>query len=760
MKKLFFLSILLLLLTFTKQAHAQAFLLQGQALYNSGGNARIIPSAVITVCSFGASGIPCATPVPVYTTATLTTQGPSIGTPIGIGTFNADINGNYAAWVPSGFQYTYTITGVGINGQTFNVTAGSVVPGIIFVDGVTYPKTDVGLQAAINASVGNSADIFIPDNTTVVLSHGVTIANKNLTLRCGSRFTSLIAGNSGGAAKFVLTGAISHLEVSNCQFTGNSPRTFDLTGVTPAEGRWIFDSDWIENEAQGGGNYWLYAAGNPSLRFFSIIHTWVFGSGGIYLSNNSDITLSDNYFECPQNVASFTTEGGSNHLTDNTFIYGACGTGTQPDVWLRPRTGGSVNFQNLFAVDNKFGSEGEISGRNKVLVLGDSGTYVSTATWHHNFFNGVASQKVFSLQSAIHGWTLDSNTVSNASTFLDDTYTPINTDFGPASEIFGNKYIDPSFLGSPLKLCTNGCRGFSRIEYGPATSDEAYATLFPRDNESTLGLVNRVQNSENFAGSCWSQSPAAHITLTTGQTDPWGSTRATLLTRLGTAGPESLACGFNNTSLTNQLVLTFWAKAGTGNTLEVSLFDNTVSAHLPEKTPITLSSSWKRYKVTWGGIPTADSISLFVYPDGEGQTTGTLSLVGMQISDYDSDYIATSVANATSAAGNSLQRPVLWQAPAISQGTLSVTGTGACATITTTSGGAWAGRGTCTGTTGASTIVITSGITAPNGYSCEASDKTTAANILRQSADNGTTCTIAGTVNANDVISWGIVAAY
>jgi hypothetical protein len=89
-------------------------------------------------------------------------------------------------------------------------------------------------------------------------------------------------------------------------------------------------------------------------------------------------------------------------------------------------------------------------------------------------------------------------------------------------------------------------------------------------------------------------------------------------------------------------------------------------------------------------------------------------------------------------------------------GTISVTGTGACATITTTVGGGTAGNLTCTGTTGASTLVITTGITATHSTECHASDLTTSANLLRQTTPlSATQCTIAGTVNANDVITFG-----
>jgi hypothetical protein len=93
-------------------------------------------------------------------------------------------------------------------------------------------------------------------------------------------------------------------------------------------------------------------------------------------------------------------------------------------------------------------------------------------------------------------------------------------------------------------------------------------------------------------------------------------------------------------------------------------------------------------------------------------------------------------------------------------GTPTVSGTGACATTSTPVGGLWAGLVTCTGATGASTLVITPGITAAHGFRCPADDETTNANKLTQSTQSPTTCTIAGTVNANDVIAFGPIVAF
>jgi hypothetical protein len=88
----------------------------------------------------------------------------------------------------------------------------------------------------------------------------------------------------------------------------------------------------------------------------------------------------------------------------------------------------------------------------------------------------------------------------------------------------------------------------------------------------------------------------------------------------------------------------------------------------------------------------------------------------------------------------------------ISAGSLSLgTGTGACATKSTLTGGVSAGEFTCTGTTGASSIIINLP-SVPNGWVCDGHDITTTANNIVLSADTTTSATLSGTVNASDVI--------
>lgn len=89
------------------------------------------------------------------------------------------------------------------------------------------------------------------------------------------------------------------------------------------------------------------------------------------------------------------------------------------------------------------------------------------------------------------------------------------------------------------------------------------------------------------------------------------------------------------------------------------------------------------------------------------------------------------------------------------KGALSTTGTtftaSGCSNGTLV-GGATAGQ-FASGTTGVCTVTITLP-TAPNGWSCAASNRTTTANLIQQSASSTTSCTVTGTTVTGDVIGF------
>lgn len=89
-------------------------------------------------------------------------------------------------------------------------------------------------------------------------------------------------------------------------------------------------------------------------------------------------------------------------------------------------------------------------------------------------------------------------------------------------------------------------------------------------------------------------------------------------------------------------------------------------------------------------------------------------------------------------------------------GTFTPTGTGPCATITTSTGNIYGGSFKCTGTTGAATITLTlpSSFNG-NGYKCDFKDITTTADTITPTNAGATTCTASGSsIAANDVIAF------
>jgi hypothetical protein len=88
----------------------------------------------------------------------------------------------------------------------------------------------------------------------------------------------------------------------------------------------------------------------------------------------------------------------------------------------------------------------------------------------------------------------------------------------------------------------------------------------------------------------------------------------------------------------------------------------------------------------------------------------------------------------------------------------SLSGTGACATITTQKGGSWAGSFVCTGTTGTSTITVTAGPTAPNGWVLTAYDMNDGVHGAQTAYTTTTASASFSSVTQNAVLTFTLTA--
>lgn len=103
--------------------------------------------------------------------------------------------------------------------------------------------------------------------------------------------------------------------------------------------------------------------------------------------------------------------------------------------------------------------------------------------------------------------------------------------------------------------------------------------------------------------------------------------------------------------------------------------------------------------------------------------------------------------------GNHTMSGVVTQTfPTVAGGSQAITG----CSLSATSGGSFAGAFR-SGTTGTCTATIVPGITAPNGFSCWASDINSGV-VFHQTSYTTTTCVIAATTTTADIIVWGAVA--
>jgi hypothetical protein len=149
MKKL-----ILCLFLFSTTCCAQGVSHTNVALYNSGGNARIVPSALITVCNASDPQVPCTTKVSLYTD-------PGLSVPLA-NPFNADANGNYTFYVAAG-NYTVTVTGAGVIGYSYQISLlGGAGVGTANI--WTQPQT---FSAAMNANNGGALNGTFTGPTTL-----------------------------------------------------------------------------------------------------------------------------------------------------------------------------------------------------------------------------------------------------------------------------------------------------------------------------------------------------------------------------------------------------------------------------------------------------------------------------------------------------------------------------------------------------------------------------------------------------------------
>lgn len=637
-----------------------------------------------------------------------------------------------------------------------------------------YPATSVGVQAAVDYVVPGGTIQCLP-GTAIPLSTTVNI-NKDVYIQgFGGSSRSLMSTPSCsmiapiGGAVFTLSGTVRNFGLKNLTFHGNGAGSFLFSFATAptvsAEGNVEVSDSFI----QGFGSTAITVGSATEPTYIVKVHDNNFSDncGDIAQGPDSDILIYHNFFNAYNPSVMCSTprillQGSDSHVYENQFVSNAV---------LGFFSGNDIQMADNFASDpignveigpgNKFGSEGESPTRVKIAATGSRNpAYVQEVNIHDNWVSGYGNGGTIAIQMISPmipaGWIIQGNIFQNITTVIDDqSMVPAA---GYLGNIFGVNEIfnAPGFRGS---VFTHGGRYFTSVSapFGVPDQDQPVA---PRNNE-TVFLTNRLPNSENF-GATWTLTD---VTATAGQTDPYGTTRATQLAVTTPVSGANAGSPISQTSETPNFVVSFWAKAGTCSTVQLSLNDQTNSGiQIGPFGTLSLSTSWKRYKLYANGMPNnTDLYALDLYPCFPA-TSGNVYVFGIQVSDVDSDYIATSgSAIVNQAGGNRFEQPVVF---ANSTTPFSVTGTGpfpfpnliTLPTIYSVSGAlrttAHLVYDTFTLTGGTGSTTLTGSAIFPTSYNCYTYDSTTPANSS-YTAISGNTITFHGT--GTDVLTYGCI---
>ena len=366
--------------------------------------------------------------------------------------------------------------------------------------------------------------------------------------------------------------------------------------------------------------------------------------GGVIAKRDSEPHVERNQFWYQASGPAVWLYGHSLAVVDhNDFEVNGSGS-TDPDILFTPDASGNTGY--IWITRNKFGPEGDSAARYKIRIAPAAGDDVPRRAMNvrvnDNNFNGVDGQKAVRIESPLLGFVASGNFVNTISTFLSDVQPASNAfeeGAGGGNLVFDTRVLKPTTDADPFRLCENGCRTFSRAD-APLGIGSAATPLTerPRDNE-TAGVSNYLLYSENFAGGGWTTNG---VTLASGQADPFGTTRAFLLTRAGASAFENIGQTIQS-GYGNNLSCSVWAKAGTSDRFGWNLYDTTTATTLFSQ-PQYLDAKWRRYKMNFAGLTAGHSHRVLLYPDGFNVSTKTIYLFGAQCSDDDSDYVPTTTA--------------------------------------------------------------------------------------------------------------------
>jgi hypothetical protein len=521
---------------------------------------------------------------------------------------------------------------------------------------ITVDRPTVLLLGNAYFTVSSSGEFAVTKALRVL---GETQATNTLT-----RGTTFIVSKAGALFRFP-TGSssqIDHFELGNFQVQGGGGSYDNYVMDVPSTVGGSFDGDqalWYFHDLYVAA---MGSASLPSTKaafnfgdsvyalYFERINASINYGGDLNIGYADDIRIKDSFFtQLSSYQPHIRIVGGSScSIAHNEFEGGSAsfgGPSLQPDIQFQTESNNLRGFCDV--TENKHGSENESSSRPaKVRIYSSSYTsaLLGTIRFHGNTVTGPVGSSMaayIKTDNPTLGMIVTNNTINLISTIVNDAQTAVTT--GAGKGILKNNVIGPPKTGT--KCFANGGRGFWDVDQ-PECADSPR-----RKPTEQTELRNRLLYSEDLSNAAWTKSSG--VTVTTGQTDPFGTTRAVQLANNGTTSGGNLNAVVNNSGLGNRIWVRFWAKAGTLDRLDV-LYQDTNSTPAPNDglfqikigaagDPGCTSAGWCFYKVSFTTLNTAHTQALYMYVGDSSQTNnGNLYVFGVQVSDFDSDYVATS----------------------------------------------------------------------------------------------------------------------
>jgi hypothetical protein len=433
-------------------------------------------------------------------------------------------------------------------------------------------------------------------------------------------------------------------------------RVASSTGTTITVGSWL-DLDGAAVTPTAGTRYEVMAThpnyplnGESSSRDIRVINNRFLRGWSDQISCfGYRWTISDNHVESGQDMG-ITIQGGFAHkVTNNTVRHqGAssiaihatdciisnnalgrsCWVNPDPqlgDIWL---LGGSRNIIS----NNQFDVDGAVNDKKGIAAISSADGNRITG----NKFRGHVTAGIYLDQATVTSTVLRDNEITG--TGVGPVYTivsAVGTDIGLLTGTSAPEGVVTAPAGQLYRQLDAMGGTFWRKAFGT----DGRGWVRDSDLYEYAQLMNRFPNSESY-------SNLNALTVTAGQSDPWGTTRASLLTVTG------LSAFVYDTAATSGQGATptasIWAKAGTLTDLRFQLYNVTDSA-VVENTDFTVDSTWRRYRRTYTGLNPAKQYRVFFCPGRLLVSSGTMTVTGHQFSDTDTPYLPTTGTAVTTA---------------------------------------------------------------------------------------------------------------